>query len=100
MIGEPFLPGYLVHLPSVLFKLRNRPMHHFQDGEEARVIRNGADLPVVVFRQLGEVVYVFDGANRAYQFHVEDVRPAMRHRCAPDGTKGNLFRMGTSVKEG
>ena len=68
-------------------------MHHFQDGEEARVMKNGAEVSVIVFRQLGEAVYVFDSASRAYLFHVKDVRPATMRCRAPHAAKGDYFRM-------
>ena len=51
-------------------------MHEFQEGEEARVIRHGAQVELMVFRQIGDFVYVFDKNNRAYQYHVRDVMPA------------------------
>jgi hypothetical protein len=53
-------------------------MHEFQDGEEARVIKHGTEVEVMVFRQIGDLVYVFDKANRAYQYRVRDVLPARR----------------------
>ena len=51
-------------------------MHEFQDGEEARVIKHGVEVEVMVFRQTGDLVYVFDKENRAYQYPARDVMPA------------------------
>ena len=65
-------------------------MHHFRDGEEARVQTNGMDLAVVVFRQLGESVYAFDGANRAYQFHVNDVSPAVSSSISAQSSRERM----------
>ena len=51
-------------------------MRNFQDGEEARVIKHGVEAEVTVFRQIRDVVYVFDKANRAYQYRAGDLLPA------------------------
>ena len=66
-------------------------MHHFQNGEKARVLKHGVEVEVIVFRQLGEFVYAFDDGNRAYQFHVGEVLPimvdskeALNYRCDSD----------------
>lgn len=62
-------------------------MHDFRDGEEARVLQHGIEVEVVVFRQSGELLYVFDKQNRLYQFHVRDVSPARgvyRDTCKND----------------
>lgn len=53
-------------------------VHEFQDGEEAKVIRHGVEVEVMVFRQTGDFVYVFDKENRAYQYRARDVMPAKR----------------------
>jgi hypothetical protein len=55
---------------------RGDTMHEFQEGEEAKVIRRGAEVELMVFRQIGDFVYVFDKENRGYQYHVRDVKPA------------------------
>ena len=56
-------------------------MHQFQDGDEARILRRGVEVEVRVFRQSGELVYIFDMENRPYQLHVRDVLP-VRRGCA------------------
>ncbi len=61
-------------------------MHEFQDGEEARVVLHGIEVEVVVFRQCGELVYVFDQKNHAYQFHVKNLKPAKQCRAATVST--------------
>ncbi len=48
-------------------------MKQFQDGEQARILKGGEEVEVIVFRQSGEWVYVFDRRNRVYQFHVSDL---------------------------
>ena len=50
-------------------------MHHFENGEAAKVIRHGEEMEVIVFRQLGEFVYAFDNKNRVYLFRATDVAP-------------------------
>lgn len=65
-------------------------MREFQDGEVARVLRHGIEVEVVVFRQLGELIYVFDKKNRPYQFHVRDVLPA-RSSCTDTTEPGMSF---------
>jgi len=50
-------------------------MREFHDGEEARVIQHGVEVEVVVFCQSGDWVYVFDKANRAYQYRERDLMP-------------------------
>ena len=65
-------------------------MHQFHEGEEATIIKDGVEVEVVVFRQSGEAVYVFDKANRAYKFHVEDLLPAMKRCPSLYGIDGSL----------
>lgn len=51
-------------------------MHKFEEGQKASVIRNsGAEIEMIVFHQSGELVYLFDQANRYYLFHIRNVRP-------------------------
>lgn len=52
-------------------------MRDFQNGEEARVLKRGVEMEVIVFRQSGEFVYVFDKENRLYQFHFSEILPAI-----------------------
>lgn len=50
-------------------------MHTFQEGQKARVMKDsGAEVEMIVFHQSGELVYLFDRANRYYLFHNRDVR--------------------------
>lgn len=60
-------------------------MHHFQNGEAAKILKHGVEVEVVVFRQLGEFVYAFDKGNRAYQFRVKDVLPVREQSGAISG---------------
>lgn len=51
-------------------------MHEFRAGEIVKIRDRGIEKEVIVFRHLGEVVYVFDRANRPYLFDVKDVIPS------------------------
>lgn len=55
-------------------------MYKFQDGEKASILRNGVEVMVTIFLQSGELIYVFDEANRYYQFAASDVYPAKKHQ--------------------
>ena len=50
-------------------------MHKFQEGQKARVMKQGAEVEMIVFHQSEELVYLFDQANRCYLFHIRDVHP-------------------------
>ena len=50
-------------------------MHKFQEGQKASVIKDGAEVEMIVFHQSGELVYLFDPANRCYLLHISDVCP-------------------------
>jgi hypothetical protein len=50
-------------------------VHKFQEGDKASVMKDGAEVEMIVFHQSGELVSLFDRTNRFYLFHVMDVRP-------------------------
>jgi len=47
----------------------------FQEGQKASVMKDGDEVEMIVFHQSGELVYLFDRANRCYLYHIRDVRP-------------------------
>lgn len=51
-------------------------MHQFRDGDAAKILRHGIEVELFVFRQCGELVYVFDRRNHLYRLPVRDLMPA------------------------
>jgi hypothetical protein len=56
--------------------MRRDSVHKFQEGQKASVMKDGgAEVEMTVFHQSGELVSLFDRANRYYLFHIRNVRP-------------------------
>ena len=50
-------------------------MTKYREGQKARVMKHGIEVEMIVFRQTGELVSLFDRSNRFYLFHTRDVHP-------------------------
>lgn len=50
-----------------------------QEGQKATVLKEGVEVEMIVFHQSGELVYLFDLANRCYLFPVSAVRSVQNH---------------------
>ena len=50
-------------------------MNTFREGQKACVMKHGVEVEMIVFRQTGELVSLFDRSHRFYLFHVKDVYP-------------------------
>jgi hypothetical protein len=55
-------------------------VHKYQEGDKASVCKQGAEVEMIVFRQAGELVSLFDQSNRYYLFHIGEVRPVTTTR--------------------
>jgi hypothetical protein len=50
-------------------------VNEFWEGQKASVMKHGVEVEMIVFRQSGELVSLFDRSHRFYLFHVRDVQP-------------------------
>jgi hypothetical protein len=50
-------------------------VHKFQQGDKASVMKDGAEVEMIVFHQSGELVSLCDRTNRYYLFHIMEVHP-------------------------
>ncbi len=83
-----FSAGHLITGLSILFRPEStgvnvqtsgeKRVNQFHDGEQVRILKSGLEVEMIVFRQSGDWVYVFDRDNRVYQFHVSDVLGPVR----------------------
>jgi hypothetical protein len=59
----------------LLSMLRRNTVDRFEEGQKVSVMKQGAEVEMIVFRQSGGLVSLFDRSNRFYLFQVKDVRP-------------------------
>ena len=64
------------------------PLRRFQNGEKATMVAHGTKVDVIVFRQTGDIVYVFDPSNRCYQVNVREVEQSLQLVRSSEGIRG------------